>query len=132
MTPLNELFKNAATIPAIRSKLPKIQAFIKLIFPLGIALSGRSTLSNSKSKISLKTIPPPYNPIVEKHRSIIPIGFSFAIGVAKLAMATPAKISAIAVTMLAGRDSCKYAFIFKIYLANENRIFVNPWNLSSS
>jgi hypothetical protein len=99
------LFKKADIIPISKSIVPKIYAFCKLILPLGIALSGRSILSNSKSKISLKTIPPPYKPKVEIHNSKTPNAFISVIGVAKLAIANPAKISAMAVIMLAGRQS---------------------------
>ena len=82
--------------------------------PLGIGLSGRSFLSSSASKTSLNTIPPPYNPIVVKvshskefsKEGVYPISDEKTCKAAP-ETAKPAKISAIAVTIFAGRISCK-------------------------
>lgn len=109
---LIKLFAIAENIPKANNKTPKIIALFLLIIPLGITLSGRSILSNSKSKISLKTIPPPYKPIVDIHKKVMFNGLIFIIEKEKLAMDIPAKISAIAVMILAGRVNCKYAFMF--------------------
>lgn len=114
ITLLITLLPIAEKTPKVNSKMPKMIAFCSLIFPLGITLSGRSILSNSKSKISLKTIPPPYNPMVEIHKKTTFVGLMSSIEKEKVAMATPAKISAIAVIILAGLVNCKYAFRFKV------------------
>jgi hypothetical protein len=100
-------------MPALKSKLPRIDAPIRDALPLGIGRSGLSIASISASNTSLKIIPPPYRPVVARsnHASGIKLEEDEEIGssgdteirTAHPEAANPAKISAHAVTILAGR-----------------------------
>src|SRR5690554_7093364 len=109
--PLKSETCQAATTPIKRSNEAITAAFLSGTIPLGIGLSGLSTRSNPASKTSLKATPPPYRPMVDRQshsQELSPgLGPDTASGEnhinAAPDTAIPAKISATAVTTLAGR-----------------------------
>ncbi len=97
-------------MPAINKKDPSAMAFSMGIAPLGIGLSGLSSLSSLASKTSLKTTPPPYNPMVESinHSSVLRRNlFSESTATVAPEAAKPSNMSAIEVTIFAGRMSLR-------------------------
>ena len=103
-----ELTRKAAKIPEIRNEDASAIASFKLINPLGMGRSGRSIRSRSASNISLNTMPPPYNPKVERQSKVTAQKSNGKDACNKNPeMAIPARTSAIEVTMLAGRSNCK-------------------------
>ena len=129
----SEWTKPAATIAINNNSPPKTEALCLLISPLGIGRSGRSILSSSASKTSLKTTPPPYSPMVANTNNRMDDNeYS---GDAKYPeMMTPARISAIAVTIFAGRIKRKkpVSLCTSLYLSDDDRILIHSWLLPAS
>jgi hypothetical protein len=108
------LTKNAQIIPNAIRRDASLVASVLVIRPLGMGRSGRSTISRSASKTSLKTTPPPYRPMVDRQRSKTGkrFGTAFKLKMRYPEIATPAKISATEVTMFAGLISLRYPVVF--------------------
>src|SRR5699024_3740031 len=98
---------NAVTKPKRSSPTPVSKAPFLDARPLGMARSGRSVASISASNRSLNTTPPPYNPKVDSKSQPSPAGSAESdhpdTAITPPTAAKPAKISAKAVRILAGR-----------------------------